>query len=90
MAAMKKYPPCISCGCTGNNCKIPGDPTRYEWPELVELDILPAKATIERTNPNVAVIVLDAHCAHLTDFCCSPVWLCPDASGIVREIPMVG
>ncbi|WMV43768.1 hypothetical protein MTR67_037153 [Solanum verrucosum] len=35
-----KYPPCDQgCDCTGNGCKQPGDPTPYEWPELIELKI---------------------------------------------------
>ncbi|KAG5593073.1 hypothetical protein H5410_043587 [Solanum commersonii] len=39
MAAIK-YPPCDQgCDCTGNGCKQPGDPTPYEWPELIELMI---------------------------------------------------
>ncbi|OIS99536.1 hypothetical protein A4A49_27061 [Nicotiana attenuata] len=90
MAVMAKYPPCISCGCTGNTCKAPGDPFRYEWPELVGLDIVSAKATIERTNPSVIVIVLDAHCGQTMDVCCNRVFLCPDASGRVRLTPMLG
>ncbi|MCD7452116.1 hypothetical protein HAX54_015033 [Datura stramonium] len=47
-----KYPPCEQgCDCTGNSCKVPGDPTPYEWPELIGVEIMKAKATVERTNP---------------------------------------
>ncbi|OIT23136.1 hypothetical protein A4A49_64800, partial [Nicotiana attenuata] len=84
-------PPCFSCGCTSDKGKVLGDPTRYEWPKLIGIDIVPAKSTIERTNPNVAIIiVLDAHCAHITDFCCDRMFLCSNASGHVRMTPIVG
>lgn len=53
--SMVVYPPCLNCGCTGNSCKQPGDTIPYEWPELIGVEILKAKAIVERTNPFVTV-----------------------------------
>ncbi|PHT57913.1 hypothetical protein CQW23_00276 [Capsicum baccatum] len=57
-----KYPPCqLGCDCVGNACKLPGDPTPYEWPELIGVEIMKAKVTVETTNPNVTGVPLDSH-----------------------------
>ncbi|OIS99575.1 hypothetical protein A4A49_62714 [Nicotiana attenuata] len=88
---MAVYPPCLNCGCTGNSCKQPGDTIPYEWPELLGVEILKAKAIVERTNPFVTGVPLaDRHCFRTTDICCNRVWLCPDANGLIREKPYVG
>ncbi|KAK4728632.1 hypothetical protein R3W88_021620 [Solanum pinnatisectum] len=90
MAAIK-YPPCDQgCDCTGNGCKQPGDPTPYEWPELIGVEIMQAKAIVENTNHNVTGVPLDSDCVRIHNLCCNRVWLCPDEKGLIREKPIVG
>uniref|UniRef100_A0A3Q7HVK4 Serine protease inhibitor, potato inhibitor I-type family protein n=1 Tax=Solanum lycopersicum TaxID=4081 RepID=A0A3Q7HVK4_SOLLC len=84
------YPPCDDCGCSGNGCKLPGDPTPYEWPELMGVEIMKAKAAVESSNPNVTAVPLDSDCIHIFNLCCNRVWLCPDEKGLIREKPVVG
>ncbi|OIT06534.1 hypothetical protein A4A49_61514, partial [Nicotiana attenuata] len=85
-----KYLPCFYCDCTGNRCKKSGETIPYEWPDLLGVEIMRAKATVESTNSNVTAVPLDYRCLHIWNTCCNRVWLCPDAKGRVREIPMVG
>lgn len=86
-----KYPPCqLGCDCVGNACREPGDTTIYEWPELIGVEILKAKATVEHTNPNVTGVPLDSACIRIHNICCNRVWLCPDDKGLIKEKPVVG
>ncbi|KAM3343797.1 hypothetical protein P3S68_025887 [Capsicum galapagoense] len=86
-----KYPPCqLGCDCVGNACKLPGDPTPYEWPELIGVEIMKAKVTVETTNPNVTGVPLDSKCIRIENICCNRVWLCPDEKGRIKEKPVVG
>ncbi|KAM3343798.1 hypothetical protein P3S68_025888 [Capsicum galapagoense] len=90
-ASKVPYPPCLACDCTGNFCKKTGEKIQYKWPELVGVEIKKAKATIERTNPNVTVVrLIDSDCIRIPDVCCNRVWLCPDEKDLVQTIPVVG
>ncbi|KAK4339193.1 hypothetical protein RND71_040655 [Anisodus tanguticus] len=84
------YPPCQRGSCVGNQCKLPGDPYQYEWPELIGVEIIKAKATVERTNPYVTGVVQTTQCIVMGDNCVNRVWLCPDGQGNVRVTPKVG
>ncbi|WMV43772.1 hypothetical protein MTR67_037157 [Solanum verrucosum] len=89
--AAEKYPPCFKCDCSGDDCRRPGETVPYEWPELIGVEIMKAKVTIENTNPNVtAVPMADCECIHTSQLCCNRVWLCPDKKGLVRLKPIVG
>ncbi|KAF3666883.1 hypothetical protein FXO37_10314 [Capsicum annuum] len=86
-----KYPPCeLGCDCVGNVCKLAGDTIPYEWPELIGVEIMKAKVTVETTNPNVTGVPLDSKCIRIENICCNRVWLCPDDNGLIKEKPVVG
>ncbi|KAF3641097.1 hypothetical protein FXO38_13786 [Capsicum annuum] len=87
-----KYPPCDICDWFCNACKLPGDSAQYEWLELIGVEIMKAKAIVERTNLAVTGVPFkDKGCFASPDpSCCNRVFLCPDANGLIREKPEVG
>ncbi|KAH0666829.1 hypothetical protein KY290_028995 [Solanum tuberosum] len=89
--AAAKYPPCDVCWCRGNACRQPGDSTPFEWPELVGVKTMKAKAIVERSNPKVVGLPVDGGCSTTLDpFCCNRVWLCSDKNGLINVTPVVG
>ncbi|CAN4122823.1 unnamed protein product [Withania somnifera] len=70
------YPPCLSCTCTGNQCKHFGYPNQL--------------ITIESTNFDVTVVILKDGCLAPTDLCCNCVPLCRDKLGHVKDMPKIG
>lgn len=63
---------------------------KFRWPELLGQDGQKAKATIERDNPLVTVVVLPPGRVGFGDYCCNRVYLLIDKNGKVFQIPYVG
>lgn len=71
------------------------DSERKEWPELLGVDALEAKATIERTNKWVEVILMPCYSLDASatmNCCCNRVFLFVTdlKNGKVCKVPVVG
>ncbi|KAJ0978347.1 hypothetical protein J5N97_013821 [Dioscorea zingiberensis] len=68
---------------------------RKEWPELLGVDALEAKATIEKTNKLVEVILMPCYSLDASatmNCCCNRVllWVTDMKNGKVCKVPVVG
>ncbi|KAL3654468.1 hypothetical protein CASFOL_004149 [Castilleja foliolosa] len=63
---------------------------KSEWPELVGKPSSECKATIERDNPTVTVILVPPPGWMDRDFCCNRVYLFVDEKGLCLFAPKVG
>ncbi|XVF24575.1 hypothetical protein REPUB_Repub13aG0139700 [Reevesia pubescens] len=82
------YPPCVSLTCASRECCSLG--YKFSWPELFGKNEQEAKATIEKDNPGVTIVIVRPGGAEFGDFCCNRVYVAVDKNGIVTKMPVVG
>ncbi|GMI83292.1 hypothetical protein like AT3G46860 [Hibiscus trionum] len=88
MSGWLPYPPCANGICTEMTCC--GQGYKASWPELVGKNQAEAKATIERDNPGVTVLILPPGTKRTFDLCCNRVYVFVDGNVNVIQTPTVG
>ncbi|GFQ04554.1 inhibitor of trypsin and hageman factor [Phtheirospermum japonicum] len=73
-----------------NICTLTGKKYKSEWPELVGLPGPQCKATIERDNPTVVVVLVPPPGWIDRDFCCNRVYVFLDDGGLCLFAPKLG
>ncbi|GLT50447.1 hypothetical protein SLA2020_239330 [Shorea laevis] len=84
-----RYPPCASGTCEDTACCGLGK-YKFRWPELVGKNAEAAKATIQKDNPDVTVMILTPGRVGSPDFCCNRVYIVSNPQGNVLQVPSVG